>query len=368
MIEKSSYEFAVWIAIIFLIGSTIAILTFIIISRVIKSLKSDRLELFKKTFGKRLNNLIVLEMYSKEGNPPSALTFQLEEMKKEMTGSSEAKQIMVDQMVIHHENLSGGAAKLIEQTYKLLELHRFSLKKLRSWSWKKRARAISELTKMNCDEAINEIKAISRSRNKSMSDKGLMALVRLDSQKGLQFLDSYEGDLTRWMQLNIHHHLNDINISLIPDFSRWFDNANLSVRIFAINMAGQFKQSPAIPALTNLLIHKDNRVVEAAIDALEIMEAHSSFNALLAVSDRLWMSEKTMAKLANCIGRLVLPSNGLHELRRFFVHPSYEVRFQAIKAVCLLGSEQREEMQNFNLTNGMKYSGILLHVDEPLLN
>lgn len=362
------YELPVWIAGIFFLACTAAIVSFILASRIVKSLKKKRMDYFRNAYSKSINNLIMHEVYSSSGNPPSAQSFQIAELKKSMNSSSLAKQVMVDQMITQRENLSGASAKVVEQVYELLGLHHFSLKKLSSLNSISRAQGVSELTKMHCHAVIDEIKALGEVGNRIISDKALIALVRLDEKKDLFFLDNYKGELSKWMQLNIYHHLRDVHPRALPEFSRWFNNSNMSVGLFAISMSGEFKQSSAIPALAILLRHTDPQIVESAIDALEQLEAHSACEELLALSDRLWSSERAMAKLVKCLGRIVLPSDGFRVLHLFLNHPSYEVRFEAVKAICSLGPEARETIESFDEANGFQYSKILLHVKDSLLN
>jgi HEAT repeat protein len=366
MTLQQSLELPAWAALVFLASATVIILiTFLM--RVIKTTRERKSGHFGKVFSKELNNLVLHELYSDGGNPPSALEFQLAELRGKIKGLKFRKQILIDQMMILRESLSGDASDLLARTYASLDLHRFSIRKLKSLRWKIRAQGVSELANMNYQEAVEEIRRTCQSGSKTLRDNMLMSLIRLDKQKDLTFLDNYRGELTDWMQLNIHYCLRDVDPRRLPDFCRWFDNSNISVAIFAVNMSGIFRQTPATPRLTALLAHSNEVVVDAAIGALEALEAHESLDSLLAVADRFWYSGKVMTRLVRCVGRIVMPGNGFAVLRRFLDHPYYVVRFDAVKTICSLGPEQQKELEAFNSAHGNSYSRIMLHVTEPLL-
>ena len=225
------------------------------------------MDYLRADFNKSLAGLIVQETSFKSGNMGSGLKLQLAELKHRVSTSSLASQIMIDQIMTLRQNLYGRAPSVLDEIYALLDLHLFSIQKLKSPRLKIKAVGIRELTNLSYDEAVSEVESSKQADSKAFMGNTLLALAR-DGKKDLSFIDSYRGELTHWMQMNIHHHLLEADHMTLPDFNRWFNSSNISVVLFAIKMSGVFRQRTAIPDLKALLSHPRIAIVEAATNAL----------------------------------------------------------------------------------------------------
>jgi hypothetical protein len=258
-----------WFGLTLLIGSiSMAIYAFII--RKVLSMRARKWDHLRIDFTKSLATLIAEEYHFKSDNKRSALKFQLSELKRKIDGSSYASQIMVDQIIILRQNLSGRAPSVLDEVYAQLGLHHFSIQKLKSTRSKIKAQGIHELTNLSYDDAVGELEGANHAHNKAFMSNTLIALAR-KGEKNLSFIDSYRGELTHWMQVNIHHHLLEVEHAARPDFNRWFNNPNISVALFAIKMSGDFQQRSAVPDLKALLSHPLVAIAKSAATALDAM-------------------------------------------------------------------------------------------------
>jgi hypothetical protein len=264
-----TFQYPHWFGMIFLIGS-ISIITYMFIIRSMISMRVKKWNYLRIDFNESLGGLIADEIHLKSLNFNSSLRLQLAELRRKTTGSAMASQIMVDQIMMLRQNLSGRAPSLLDEIYTLLELHHFSLKKLSSPRSKIKAQGIRELTNVGYQQAVSEVEGSKRADNKMFMIKTLMALSR-KGEKDLSFIDSYRGELTHWMQLTIYNHLLEVDPAAIPAFSCWFNSSNSSVALFAIRMSGVFRQRTSIPDLKALLRHPQVAIVEAAEAALDLM-------------------------------------------------------------------------------------------------
>src|SRR5688572_23556087 len=228
----------------FVIGFAFIITLFV--SRIVKSYFQNRERKIKASFQKKLNAIAINETFSTKEVPDSAFEFRMAEIRNILGSSTFAQEILIDQILDLKKNLTGAAVHALTATYFALTLQKQSRKKLNQFAWRNKALGIRELSEMNYQEAIPQISKFIHSSNQTLQEESVMALVRRNTEKSLQFLDFYTGNITLWMQINIHNYLQKSDLRKLPQFHQWFTSKNESVITFSINMAKQFRQSSAI--------------------------------------------------------------------------------------------------------------------------
>lgn len=346
--------------------ASIAVIVFLFVSRILKNIATRSARSYKDKFQRSLNTLIVNEVYS-EQNPVSAFEFQLAELRRIMGNSRLAMQTMVDQLVSMKKSLSGASVTVIEKTYAELGLAKFSQRKLRRLSWYRKAQGIRELTEMGDHSVIPTVRKYLSSRSAGLKEECLMALVRLERPITLSFMSNYHGELSRWLAMNIYHHLAKIDLRLLPDFTQWFASPNTSIVLFSIDMVKQFRRTSAIDKLVLLLDRPEEPVVSAALETLGILEAYTAADALCGKCDGFRKSDNLSKKLVYAIGRIAHERRHRDAILSFIDHPSYSVRFEVIKAMNTLGEEGKGELRLVNQASNGIYANIMSHVEEPLL-
>jgi HEAT repeat protein len=354
----------IFIGMFFFIAAFLFI-TFILISRFTKNNRQQHEVALRNHFQRSLNAIIIMETTS--AVPDSSYRFKIESLKNVMKQSSFARQVMANQLVALKKTISGSSSKILERIYIELDLHSYSIRKLKRGSWKMKAQGIRELTELNYTDAIHSIRNFLTANNKTLREETFLALVRLDQDKPLSFLDHYTGELTPWMRINIHYHLSKSDSRRIPDFSQWFTSSNLDVVLFSLSMARQLRQTSAVTKLPELLSHSDVRVVALTLETITELEAYDLADVVAEKTATFWNNEKISARLVRCLGRISYTHEHKQAILTYLDHPDYNVRFYAAKALYTLDDEARNMLQDFNRGMNGILSGIINHISEPLL-
>lgn len=351
--------------IVFCLFFAIALMLFLFCSRIYKSWRINTAFQVREHCRGIVNALVVNDTLSDSKSLP-AYQYHLEQIRLMTRGSAFRNDVLINLLLDIKKNLSGSSAQAILGIYDALALERYSVKKLRSFSWQKRAQAIRELGEMKRTGCILDIFRFIHSRNATLRQESFMALVRLQETNPFSFLDRYRETITPWMQLTIHAFLRHEDVRRLPDFSRWFKNANPSVRLFTIQMAKQFRQREALPKIVGLISDSDPIIATAALEAIIEMEAFEHADAVIR---ELHMSHG--AKLIACIraaGKIGEPAQTAVELERYLAHPDYTIRFAAAESMYKLGSVGRERLEKYNTIHANQLQSTIGHLYEPLLN
>jgi hypothetical protein len=336
-------------------------------SRFVKSYFQRRERRLKDQYGKILNKIIIHETYSKPGQRVSSFDFRMAELRLVMGHSNFNQQVLIGHLLLMKKNLTGNAVGAILATYRELELYKLSLRKLKSLQWQKKALGIRELAEMKHEEGTRVIMRFLNARNQTLREEIFMALVRMEEDNPLFFLDQYNGTITHWMLINIHYYLSRLDVRKLPLFSRWFSHPDISVVIFSVHMVRQFRQSASIPGVVSLLATDHPRLLEIVIETLGELEAYPYVEDVLRLTERVWSSEGLSRRLVRCVGSLGEPARHANDVVRFLEHSDYYVRFEAALALEKLEPEGPEALERFNHANGRCLEGIIRHIREPLL-
>lgn len=352
---------------LFFLGCSVLIILTLFASRLIKSSYKRRASVLRFQCQKILNAIVIHELYSTTAQPVSAFEYRLGELRLLTGHSGFAQQVLIDSLLELKKNLSGASARALIVTYYELNLHQRSVRKLRSFLWKRRAQGIRELSEMGHRESIPAIMKFVNTGEPILRQESVMALVRLADDNPLFFLDDYHQDFTMWMRINIYYYLTQQDVRKLPVFSRWFTHSNTSIVLFCISMVRQFRQTESLPELSRLLSSPDVKVVTAAVQALGEMEAYQYAADVIALTDRAWNDEKLSRRLVRCLGMIGDAREGLDAIIRFLSHPVYSVYREAALALRKLGPEGQAALTQFNADNDGILTPVIRHIEEPLL-
>jgi hypothetical protein len=358
-------RFIVYGSLVFFIASAGLVLV-LFGSRIKKSRQAVRTKKLREQFQKILNAIVVNETFSEKATPVAAFEYRMAEIRLITGSSSFAKQTLITQILDIKKNLYGSSANTLTAAYYALDLHRHSMLKLRSGQWKKKALAIRELAEFDYRQSIPQIVRWLTSANSTLRQESFMALVRLE-EKPLTFLNHYSLELSDWMRINIYNYLSKIDVRKLPDFSQWFNHKNVSVTLFSISMARQFRQTASLPALANLIYSDNPKIVSLAVSTLGEMEAYQYRKQVIDLATHVWHFEKLARDVIQCLGLIGDMNEDIGVVGRFLSHPVYSVRFAAVAALKKLGAGGEEALQAFNEGNDKKIDTILRHFSEPLL-
>ncbi|MBW6496777.1 MAG: HEAT repeat domain-containing protein [Bacteroidales bacterium] len=243
--------------VVYLIFSLTLLLLFILINRTIKTRERKQASNIKSIYQDELTNFL----------------FGEEDQTFEFTGINHEinRDIFINELLSLHNNLFGEAANRLRDLYFNLELYKDSLRKVNYRNWSLKAKGFRELAQMDVKDANRNIAKYINSRNEMLRMESQQALVKLNEEDPLGFLDDLKYELTEWEQVNILDTL-DYHQIYIESFDRWMTSENDSVVIFATRLAGHYKHIHSWPQVLNLLEHKNPKVRQFAIKTLDLLE------------------------------------------------------------------------------------------------
>lgn len=335
-------------------------------SRIIKSYYQKRESFLRTRYQQILNKVIVNEMYSEAGGGNKAFEFYMAELRLICENSRFSRQVLINQILEIKKNLTGNSSSVLVKTFYEMLLFNDSLRKLKSFAWQKKALGIRELAEMGYRESMPLIIRSLNDNNQTLRQESFMALVRLEDRP-LSFFAHYDRDISLWMRINIYNYLSKLDHRKLPVFSQWFNHRNMTVRLFSISMARQFKQTTSIPGLVDMLYSDNAKIVGLAVAALGEMEAYQHRQEIVTLASHVWRFEKLAIRVVQCLGRIGDTDMDIPVVGKFLSHPSYAVRFEAVSALKKLGANGERLLRDFNTENNRGIQNLLNHFDEPLL-
>jgi HEAT repeat protein len=348
-----------------LVATTGAVLfiAFLLSSRQVKNDIKFRETVFRDRFQTSLN--VILLMDSSQNEPQASSQFYLSQLQRDMGDSRIAKQVMTDQLINLKKNIAGSSSDSLTNVYKKLGLNLFSQQKANSMWWSTKAQGIFELAQMDDKESFEKIKSNLSSRNETVREEAFMALVKLDKDNSLQFLNEYNASISPWMEMRIHQHLSNSDKRNLPDFSQWFNHQNLDVALFAIDMARQFRQLNSVKQLMQLLNDSNEMKIVLVIETLGDLEGHEAVTSLSNCVSKFWKNESISKRIARALGKIGYNENHWQVLAEYLKHPDYSVRFEAAQSLHKSGDRPKQVLKTANSDHTL--NALVNHVEDPLL-
>lgn len=254
--------------VIYLLFSLMLLLLFILINRTIKTRERKQASDIKGIYQDELTNFL----FGEENQ-----TFEFTGINHEVN-----RDIFINELLSLHNNLYGEAANRLRDLYFNLELYKDSLRKVNYRKWNLKAKGFRELAQMDVKDANRNISRYINSRNEMLRMESQQALVKLNDEDPLGFLDNLKYELTEWEQVNIYNTLEYHQI-YIESFDRWMTSENDSVVIFATRLAGLYKHIHSWPQVLNLLEHKNPKVRQYAVKTLDMLEVAENAGPLKGI-------------------------------------------------------------------------------------
>ncbi|MGW8316257.1 MAG: HEAT repeat domain-containing protein, partial [Bacteroidales bacterium] len=173
------------------------------------------------------------------------------------------RQILINQMIDLSINLKGEIKDDIRELYLKLGLKRDSLQKAYSRKWHKNVKGFRELAFMNIRDATDKIMECLNSPNDILRMEAQIAMVALSDENPYYFLDFMEKPFSLWEQVTLQELVVQQNLP-VPPFKQWFNSANETVLIFALEMVAWFKQKEAGEEVLRLFEHANEEVRRTA--------------------------------------------------------------------------------------------------------
>ena len=235
-----------------------------------------------------------------------------------------------------HKNLQGDIAIMIEHYYRLKGFNEISIKKLKSEKTHEILQGVDELVEMKNLESIQVLdKLLHQTIDYSLRNYLMIAIIKLDPEKGLRELFNFDNYLTDWLQLRIIKILDETKFLNPPSLTEWIEKGG-SFAIFGCRLTAYIKSEKDIPLLKTLIYTKDISLKIEVIRTLGIVDAQE-VNELLI---KTYFSQKNAVKVAilNTLSLFKNPNNF-----SFFVSCSksgtHQTQLLALKGINLLLEE-----------------------------
>jgi len=200
------------------------------------------------------------------------------------------RDVFTSELLSLHNNLTGESADKLIELFHLAGFTKYSIQKVRRPFWHLKAKGFRELAQMR----IKENQVIFRylnSGNVTLSIEAQLAWIQLNPDDPLSFYDDPNVKLTQWGQLNLLLALK--KGGQIPDFGRWLTSMGKSVSLFALKMAGNYKQFENVELVTQRLDDDDPEIRREAICALGKMAMPSKASVLQQLFPKEALENKT---------------------------------------------------------------------------
>jgi ribosomal protein L20A (L18A) len=269
------------------------------------------------------------------------------------------RQVLVEQMIDVSVNLKGDTGEKLTRLYKELELDKDSVQRARSRQWHMKIKGFRELAFMNIKEANDEMYKALGSRNEILRMEAQIALVRLSEKDPFEFLSHLVRPFSLWEQITLHDLIVQHDIP-VPDFSRWLSSLNPTVVMFALRMIREFKQKEAEPELRKVLLHRDARVSQLAVQVAGDLDMRSTLETMKRMYK--FQEYNNCLEIVRAMSRM--PDESMMGFLKLVLDKEDDVQLQieAVKAIENMGEEGVKALVKIMKSEYKNYNIIVRHV------
>ncbi len=155
------------------------------------------------------------------------------------------RKIFKKQLILLRKSMSGQEASRLRELYLMLGFKNEAIHQLKtSKNEHILIKSLTELTLMHIQEAGNLAIPYTQHRNPMVSVCAMRAVMRFQPDgKQLDFLNTLKFELTHWQQTHLFAELQHQSAAALPNFARWRNHPQASVRAFADKMSEHFGSS-----------------------------------------------------------------------------------------------------------------------------
>jgi len=276
------------------------------------------------------------------------------------------KNILIDQIIDVALMMPNDLLGDLRELYFRLKLINETERKLHSWKWHNKIKAMKELSHLEIRDYNETILKYVNAKNDTLRMEAQIAMVRLsDNQNPFMFLDHLDHEFSVWEQITLHEVMKEADITP-PDFSKWLVSDNHSVGMFCLRMMREYNQVLNTDALKNMLYHPNERVARFATEVvgdLKVVE-------LAPVMKKLYKDEPFLNKMeiVKSLGKF-----GDSKYVKFLQHivdseEDTQLQIEGVKAVHACGNDGQIALQKMLDSDYRDYKIIIKHVLDKRIN
>ena len=269
------------------------------------------------------------------------------------------RQVLIDQMIDVSINLKGDAGAKLKKLYHDLSLDHDSIMRAHSKRWHIKIKGFRELAFMNIRDVNSEMYKALNSRNEILRMEAQIALVRLSEEDPFEFLSRMKRPFSLWEQISLHELLVQHEIP-VPEFKRWLTSENITVVMFALRMIREFKQKDAEPEIMKVLLHRDNRVSQLAVQVAGDLDMRTTLDTMKRMYK--YQDYNLCLEIIRSMGKM--PELAMMGFLKLVLDKEDDVQLQieATKAIENMGEEGVKALVKLMKSEYKNYSIIVRHV------
>ncbi len=331
--SKNSFFFNRINLLLFMITLSFMIIMFLILFIFLIRFKQIKNTKKYKQYEEKIQNDLIQYLFRYEPNENIPNSLILSQNKREQI-------ILFNEIINLYSNIMGSTADRLRDLFYKSGLDHFLIKKLTPDFSYSAIRNMNVLARMNVYSAKELISRFINSSNQTIRQEAHVAMVLLDKNKPLSFLDNTAFPLNHWEQIKLH----DIFIrtsNIIPEFSELLSSENESVLIFSLRMMHCFNQISGYEHVIKLLNHPNNQIRYHAILVASEFKKEETIEQLI----KNWHNESIKNKIAILHG-INLLQNPIHIgfLKSVLSDLNPEIRLKATESIADIGSQGIQEL------------------------
>ncbi|MBE0677246.1 MAG: SPOR domain-containing protein [Bacteroidales bacterium] len=269
------------------------------------------------------------------------------------------RQVLIDQMIDVSANLKGDSEEKLMKLYKELNLDEDSLARVRSRKWHKKIKGFRELAFMGIRDGNDEMYKALNSRNEILRMEAQIALVRLSDENHFDFLSQLKRPFSLWEQITLHDLIIQHEIP-VPDFQKWLTSPNPTVVMFALRMIREFRQKEAEQEIRKILLHRDQRVSQLAVEVAGDLDLRSTLDTMKRMYK--FQEYNNCLEIVKSMGKM--PEQSMLGFLKLVLDKEDDVQLQieAVKAIENMGEIGVQALVKVMKSEYKNYNIIVRHV------
>jgi hypothetical protein len=277
------------------------------------------------------------------------------------------KNILIDQIIDVAVVMPINVLTKLRQLYVDLDLLNETERKLYSWQWHKKIKAMKELSHLDIDDYNKTIVKYVNSKNDILRMEAQIAMVRLSDfdQNPFSFLRDLKHDFSLWEQITLHQLMVEADMK-VPDFGEWIYSDNITVNMFCMRMIREYKQDWNVEKLTVMLSHAVDKVRNLTIQVVGDLKLVSLTKNLMEK-----YKEETYAnqlEIVKSLGKIADQSSVEFLQNVVDIETDTDLQIEGVKAIYELGETGKVALEKMMNSNYKDYNIIIKHVLDNKIN
>jgi hypothetical protein len=299
--------------------------------------------------------------------PIDEIEFDQAAISNKMYKRPAVRQILIDVLIRYRKNFRGEVGDLLRKLYIDMNLLDDSFRKLNTFKWESKIKALVELTQMDIPISDSTLLPLTNSRNPTLRAASRNAYIQLSKNEPFKFFDIATEPILPWDQLEMFKIITTSKDITIPNFSRWVSYSNnKSIVIFCMKLIVYYDQRTAIPAVMELLSTKDHYFRAQAINCLGKLSAEDAEEKFITIYNSQPLN--CQIEILKALGRIA-SGRHLDFLKNEFLHSyNFDIQMNAARSIIKHNTQNSRLLLNELMeTTNDESQLIIKHCHNPLI-